>query len=227
MGSALRAVGRSFRDWWDEMFLMVGVNLVWALLALPLVTFCPATMGATYLTSEKARGRRVEFELFWRGFRTYFGKSWALGGINAVVTAMVIVNILFYLQQTSWLFYFTIIWIYVLLIWLGVTLYVFPLAIHQEDKSVKLVYRNAALLALGRPVFTLIVTVVQVLLLALSVALSPLLLLVYVPLSCLISNHALLISLDEVEARRAKIAAKQPAVEDEANDEREDEAEQP
>ena len=207
MGSAFRAIGRSFRDWWDEMFLMVGINLVWALLALPVVTLFPATMGAMSVASEKARGRRVEFELFWRGFRRYFGKSWALGAINSVVTILIVVNIVFYLQQPSWLFYVTIIWLYVLLIWLGVIVYVFPLAIEQEDKGVKLIYRNAALLALGRPVFTLLVAIIQVLLLALSIVLSPLLLLVYIPLSSLISNHALLISLEEVEQRRLQMAA--------------------
>ncbi|MHB0875545.1 MAG: DUF624 domain-containing protein [Anaerolineae bacterium] len=209
MGSAFRTIGRSFRDWWDEMFLMVGINLVWALLALPVVTLFPATMGAMNVAYDKVRGRRVEFDLFWKGFRRYFGKSWALGAINTIVTILIIVNIVFYLQQPSWLFYLTIIWIYALLIWMGVIIYVFPLAIEQDDKSVKLIYRNAALLALGRPVFTLVIAIVQLLLLAASIILSPLLLLVYIPLSSLISNHALLISLEEVETRRSRLAARQ------------------
>jgi uncharacterized membrane protein YesL len=220
MGSAFRAIGRSFRDWWDEMFLMVGVNLMWALLALPVVTLFPASMGAAYLTYEKVRGRRVEFDLFWKGFRRYFGKSWALGAINTVVTLLILVNIVFYLQQPSWLFYLTIIWLYVLLIWMGIIIYVFPLAIEQDDKSVKLIYRNAALLALGRPVFTLVVALVQVILLAASIVLSPLLLLVYVPLSNLISNHALLVSLGEVEERRSRLAASQAKEDEESEGDR-------
>lgn len=220
MGSAFKTIGRSFRDWWDEMFLMVGVNLMWALLALPVVTLFPASMGAAYLTYEKVHGRRVEFELFWKGFRSMFGKSWALGAINTVVTVLILVNILFYLQQPSWLFYLTIIWLYVLLIWMGIIVYVFPLAIEQDDKSIKLIYRNAALLALGRPVFTLIIALVQIILLAASIVLSPLLLLVYIPLSNLISNHALMVSLQEVEERRARLAGtrSQKGEEDEGNE---------
>jgi len=209
MGSALRVVGRSFRDWWDEMFLMVGVNLMWALLAIPVITLFPATMGAYHLTYEKAHGRRVEFELFWQGFRQYFGKAWALGAINLVVTALLVVNVLFYLNQPSWLFYLTILWIYLIVIWLGVMTYVFPLAIEQEDKSIKLIYRNAALLAVGRPLFTFVTALMQLLLLGLSIVLSPLLLLVYVPLSCLISNHALVASLEDLERRRAKLERQQ------------------
>lgn len=209
MGSALRVVGHAFRDWWDEMFLMVGVNLMWALLAIPVITLFPATMGAYNLTYDKAHGRRVEFELFWQGFRQYFGKAWALGAINLVVTILLIVNILFYLNQPSWLFYLTILWIYLIIIWLGVLTYVFPLAIEQEDKSIKLIYRNAVLLAVGRPLFTLVIALVQLLLLGISIALSPLLLLVYVPLSGLISNHALAMSLEDVAKRRAQLERRQ------------------
>jgi len=206
MGSALKVVGRSFRDWWDEMFLMVGTNLMWALLAIPVITLFPATLGVYHLSYEKSHGRRVEFDLFWQGFRRYFGKAWALGAINVLVTILLIVNILFYLQQPTWLFYLTILWIYLLIIWVGVLIYVFPLALEQEDKSIKLVYRNAVLLALGRPVFTFVVALLQIALLAISIVLSPLLLLAYVPLSSLISNHALIDSIEDVERRRAKLA---------------------
>lgn len=215
MGSALRVVGRSFRDWWDEMFLMVGVNLMWALLALPVVTIFPATMGAMNVAHHKAHGRRVEFDHFWQGFRQYFGKAWVLGAINVVVLVMIGFNILFYLNQPNWLFYLSILWLYLLLLWLGLQMYVFPLAIEQDDKSVKLIYRNAALLAVGRPLFTLVVAVIQVLLLAVSIALSPLLLLVYVPLSSLIANHALIDSLANIEERRTRAARRQAEAEGE------------
>ncbi len=214
MGSALRVFGRSFRDWWDDMFLMVGVNLMWGLLAIPIITLFPATMGAYYLTSAKAQGRRIEFDLFWQGFRQYFGKSWALGAINTVITVLLVVNILFYIQQPNWLFYLTIIWLYLLILWIGILIYVFPLALEQDNKSVRLIYRNAVLLAMGRPVFTLVIAILSVLLLAASIVLSPLLLLVYIPLSALVGNHALIVALEDIERRQAKMAARNRANED-------------
>jgi len=222
MSTALRIVGRAFRDWWDELFLMVGVNLVVSLLALPIVTLFPALMGAYYVTYEKSHERRVEFDYFWQGFRQYFGKAWALGSINLIITVLLIVNILFYMQQPSWLFYLTILWIYLFILWLGVQIYVFPLAIEQEDKSVKLIYRNAALLAMGRPLRTFIVALFLLLLLATSVVFSPLLLLVYIPLSALIANHTLRASLEEIAERRSALENQQSA-DDSGDDENDDE----
>ena len=218
MGSAFVVVGRSIRDWWDEMFLMVGVNLMWALLAIPVVTLFPATMGAFYLTYEKAHGRRVEFDYFWQAFRQYFGKAWALGAVNTVVSVLLVVNILFYLQQPNWLFYLTILWIYLLILWVGIQIYVFPLAIEQENKSVKLIYRNAALLAMGKPLFTFTTALLLVIITALSIALSPLLLLVYIPLSGLIANHALISALEDVERRRAELRRKDGGEDEEEPD---------
>lgn len=209
MTEALKVFGRSFRDWWDEMFLMVGVNLMWGLLAIALVTIFPGSMGAYYLTREKALGRRVEFDLFWQGFRQYFGKAWALGAINVGITFLLVLNIWFYANISNWLAYLTLIWIYILVMWLGVLLYVFPMALAQEDKSLKLIYKNSAILAFGRPLFTLVLGLLSLVLLALSVVVPPLLLLVYIPLAGLVGNHATINSLEYMERRMTERMARE------------------
>ncbi|NLT41500.1 MAG: YesL family protein [Anaerolineae bacterium] len=201
MSEALKVIGRSFRDWWDEMFLMVGVNLVWGLLALALVTLFPGSMGAYYLTRQKALGHRVEFDMFWAGLRQYFGKAWALGAINVVVTFLLLFNIWFYSNITNWLAYLTLLWIYALVMWLGVIIYVFPMALAQESGGIRTTYRNAAVLAFGRPLFTLVIGIISLLLLALSLVVPPLLLLVYIPLAALVGNHATISSLDHMQRR--------------------------
>ncbi|MGI6207076.1 MAG: DUF624 domain-containing protein [Anaerolineae bacterium] len=203
MTDALKVIGRSLRDWWDEMFLMVGVNLVWGLLAIALVTLFPASMGAYYLTNEKAHGRRVEFDYFWQGFRRYFGQAWALGAINVVFTGLLLTNIWWYSQLPQPFNLLGILWVYALIVWLGALLYVFPLALEQEDKRLLLIYRNALTLAIGRPLFTLVVGLLSLVLLVASIGIPPLLLLVYIPLSALISNHATIDSLEYADRIRA------------------------
>lgn len=208
MSDALKVIGRSFRDWWDEMFLMVGLNLVWGLLAVALVTIFPGSMGVYYLTREKVLGHRVEFDMFWTGLRQYFGKAWALGAINVVVTFLLLFNIWFYSNIGNWLAYLTLLWIYALVMWLGVIIYVFPMALAQEDKSIRLIYRNATVLAFGRPLFTLVVGIISLALLALSLVVPPLLLLVYIPLAGLVGNHATISSLEYMERRMGERATR-------------------
>jgi hypothetical protein len=49
------------------------------------------------------------------------------------------------------------IWVTALFVWLSVHVYVYPLLLAQERSSPLLAYRNAAVLALGRPGFTTVV----------------------------------------------------------------------
>jgi hypothetical protein len=79
-------------------------------------------------------------------------KSWLA---SAVVTGVIILNLAYYSHSGLPIAgSLELLWLLVLLVWLSVNFYVLPLIMDQEDKRVLPVYRNAAIMALGRPAFT-------------------------------------------------------------------------
>ena len=70
---------------------------------------------------------------------------------------VIAVGFIFYFNQTQSTLRFVAIPIfYIMLLWVSMQLYLFPLLIEQEDKRIWLVFRNALALALGNPIFTIV-----------------------------------------------------------------------
>ena len=67
------------------------------------------------------------------------------------------IGFIFYFNQTQSALRFVAFPIfYIMLLWVSMQLYLFPLLIEQEDKRIRLVFRNAVVLALGNPIFTIV-----------------------------------------------------------------------
>jgi uncharacterized membrane protein YesL len=94
--------------------------------------------------------------------------------------------------------------LWILIFWLGIQVYLFPLMVLQEEKSLKLILKNASLLTLSYPLFVLGICIVIVLVTALS-ALLPILFLLWMPFVSTLNNRALTFSLERVkEYQRAQ-----------------------
>jgi uncharacterized membrane protein YesL len=215
------------RNAYDELFPLSGMGLIWFVMAIvpPLGVFelarsvlpnspvlgiilflvslipaPPATAALYYVTSFIAREKRIEFNYFWRGFKAYFWRSWAVAGVLLVIGAILVVDVVFYLRSESTLFAIVgFLGIWALALWLAIQVYLFPLMIHQEDKRLWLILKNGSLLTLAYPIFALGILVGVVLVTALSVLLVILLPTLCMPLVALINNRALVSSLGEVE----------------------------
>ncbi|RLC58928.1 MAG: hypothetical protein DRI80_13235, partial [Chloroflexota bacterium] len=81
MRHAVKIFAISIRDWWDEMFILVGAGLVAFFLMLTVIVAPPALAGLSYLTYVLLRDKRVEFGDFWVGIRRYAWASWKLLGL--------------------------------------------------------------------------------------------------------------------------------------------------
>jgi uncharacterized membrane protein YesL len=192
---AFRTFWQAGRDLFDELFGLMFVNLLWVLISMPLLALAffflssgvpiaagitlllavlplaPASAGLSLIAQRVVEGRTFGWRMFFDGFRETRVLSWQVYGLWMIGLLLVFVNLGFYGQFSSAIGAFlSVLFIYILLIWLSLLIYLGPLMVLQNDKRVRTIWRNALILALGRPFFTLATTVLMAIIGTLSVA---------------------------------------------------------
>ena len=172
----------SFRLTFQRIGLLLTTNILWWLLTLPLITWPPATAGLFHVVRRLTNldeSEQTTWRHFFEGFRHYWLKSWQLMVINLAMGFVIIFGFVFYFNQTQSIVRFVAVPVfYIMLLWVSMQLYLFPLLIEQEDKRIRLVFRNALGLALGNPIFTMVFGLLLVsLILVTSTLTGPILLL--------------------------------------------------
>lgn len=153
---------------YDDLFLWLGLSLLQALAIITIVLAPPVAAGLNLVANRVANGKRVNFQFFVEGFREYFWRSYLIGGVWAVVMALVVFNIYFYAQNIQGaLRYLIILWFYLALMWLAILPYLFPIMISSKTPTVRNVYKNVILLSASQPLYTLALFIQFVLLLLL------------------------------------------------------------
>ncbi|MGQ9684224.1 MAG: hypothetical protein ACUVX9_16965 [Anaerolineae bacterium] len=229
MGLAFRVLWRALKDFYEEMFTLVGANLVWVLvlsaaLGIPygldylgvhpavtsvagvlllLVLLPPATAGMWYLTNQVAHHKTVEFRMMWDGARMYATKSWLHALLNIAVAALVYVNISFYgAIDAQWAVIVRGLFIGLAVLWVLIQIYVMPMLMEQQEPKFFLALRNAAFMTFASPIVTLLVGVLMVAIAALSIGLALPFAVAMMALLGLMSNGAVLALLVEFKIRK-------------------------
>lgn len=221
---AFLVMGRTLKAAYDDLFLCVFLSIAFwvGTLALPLIfnslarlvnlplsvvapvtlllmlPAAPVTTGIQKATNRIANYLRVDNSFFWEGTRQYIGRGFLLFAINLLVPAAIIFNIWFYFNSQGWLPIIGVAWIWLLLLWLLMGQYTFPLFWQQDSPDLKLVLRNSALLAVRHPLYSLLMLLFQIVLLAASTALTLPLILLAPGLIALAGNFALAGLLQEI-----------------------------
>jgi len=79
MAEAWQVFRKTLSDLWDEMYLLVVVNVLWVALSVLLVTGPPATAGLFVLTHRLALRRGCQPARFFRGLPTLLLAELAVG----------------------------------------------------------------------------------------------------------------------------------------------------
>lgn len=162
---------RILKATWEELFLLVSASLVWWAGLLLVITAGPATMGLYGVTNRLANYKRSGLEFFWSNARRAIGRSWALFAIIVTVLLLILFNIWFYGASSGWLRSISVAWWWVLVLFFLVAQYLFPLLNQQTEPDVRQALRNAFVLAMRSPLYSLLSLLFQTVLVFVSVAL--------------------------------------------------------
>ena len=202
---AFGVLGRSLKDLWEELFLVIGLSLLWWLAVILLVGGPPATVALTTIGYRLGREQRVNLDFARETFKENFWISWRLGLFAAAGAIVIAGNIYFYLQQSgSWLQVLTFVFLYLALALLTVLLYAFPFVQAMTPATALGALRNAAIIAFANPLFSLILLLGMGVLTAVAIALPILAVLLLPGLLGIISGRALANRLDAAEIRRSQ-----------------------
>ncbi len=198
MKDVFRIFWEALKDFWDELFLLMLMSIVTVLLMVPVITLPPAIAGLWNVANRVAKGMAIHWSDYFEGFRRYFWKAWGLALLNILVAIIVSTNIRFYTPGVA---PFEIspglsAWIgggFVALSLLWLLLQVYPLALllEQEDQRLRVALRNAAVLLVANPGFTIVLALL-LLLLSIVSTLFTVLWVITLPLFAVVCNKAVL-----------------------------------
>lgn len=229
MIDAATVVWGSLKDLWDDLVLLVILNVIWTLSALlvsaPLLLFgtsrpilgvvlsfalfwiFPIVSGALcFVTNQITHGVAIGMGTFVTGLRRYWAKSIIVGLINLIVLGLLFLNIQFYalVMQGDWSYFAVAAWILVTLYWFIAQIYWFPFILELESEKVFVALRHALLMVIISPGFSLVMATLLAILTILGIALTIPVPLFMASLLLLIVNRATRNRVDYVRRKRQK-----------------------
>jgi len=206
MANAWQVFRKTLSDLWDELYLLVVVNVLWIALNVLLVTGPPATAGLFVLTHRLARGEAVGLRDFFEGFRRYFWRSWlwaTVAGAGFFILGGDVV-LMGGLSSADYVVVIQGFFLIMLFLWAFVLLYAFPLILEQEQPSLRLALRNALVMFASNPGFSITLFALALLVALLSTLFVAPWGIITVAFLALLGNHAILNRLAAWRAREAQ-----------------------
>ncbi len=168
---AFPAMWRTLKVLYDELFLWVWLSVLWWAGTLLILPAAPVAAGLYAVANRSANYKRVDSGFFWDAAKSQIKRSWLMVGTSLILHIAVLMNIAFYANSAvSWARFVTILWLWVIALVMMGSQYFLPLFWQQEDPSLRLIIRNAFILALQHPLYTLLMLIFQIALIVISFA---------------------------------------------------------
>lgn len=158
---ALKTVGHAIKLWYDEVYILVFVNIVWFLLQIPIVTG-PAATATMYAIARKVVDREyLELRTILSDLRGMFLPALTWGFVNLIVIVVLVANFMVYQAEYSLVWgVLRVAWGSIALIWIGANLFYWPFWLAQTDRRLITTFKNCIIFLLKNPVFSLSILVV-------------------------------------------------------------------
>ena len=207
---------KSILSYLNEFALMVGMSLLWfgtggimvvavALLAWPLIVtggawwlalllaipIGPATAALAATARRCAADLRLTRDHYFAGLRTFWRPALRLSAIGMIGLALMMLNLIFYSSQSNMLLQgLAVVWVYLIIFWLGVQFYAYPVLVRMEKPKALGALRTAALGAWANPLFSFLLLAVAAVLTGLSAMTLILFFLSWPALMALLGEHS-------------------------------------
>ncbi len=188
---AFRVMGRVLKATYDELFLCIYMSVVWWLGVVLIVTAAPATMGINHVANRVANYKRVDMGFFWDGAKQHFWQGWFTLLLLIIAPIALLLNIRFYMGMDGWLQFAAFLWAWALFFFILFAQYLFPLMWQQDEPRMGLMLRNALILMLRNPLYSILMILFMLVLAVVSVLLAVPLVLLLPAMLALAGNFSL------------------------------------
>lgn len=157
MIAALRVLWRSLQHLNHRGYLYIWANVAAVVCALPIVTAPAAWAGLVRLSMLAHRQPSADLGDFRTGFVENLRRGLVLGVLNVVVVGVNVTNLTAYGHRDDLVsILLRSVWMLTLVLWLSVQLYVWPIFYQMEQPTLGGALRNALVMVVRNPLFTLV-----------------------------------------------------------------------
>jgi uncharacterized membrane protein YesL len=191
----LLPVGRTLRDWWNDLLVMSLASLATSALTLTVIGGPPSWAALYSMARAAILHDEPNTALYVSSLRAYFAKSWALAIVGLTGFAIWLLDFIFYtrlLGNTAMIGWIgQVFLLYFGTVWIQTILFGWALMVCRADLKLWQLLRNSLVLVLRYPTHAFISALFVGLLLLLAYFMPPLLVLVVPPLVAMLSLHYL------------------------------------
>jgi uncharacterized membrane protein YesL len=214
---AFSVAWRALAGLYGELFYLIGMSLLWWITggvfvagaaAVGLSLFAsggpwwlapvlaipagPATVALASVCRRVVRNQPHDRQDYLDALKREWKRGLVLSAIAMIVLALILLNAIFYFFQTSEVLrFFSIVWIYLAVFWLGMQFFLYPFFAALEEPGALRAYKMAALATFANPLFAALLLLLALILTGLCIALPVLALLVWPALMGLLGEYAL------------------------------------
>lgn len=159
MLDGLRVLGRGLNSVRWNGYAYIWANIAFVALSIPLITL-PAAFSALFRIGHETFTEPTEADLmlFWETFRANLRRATLWGLANLAFAIVNFSNLVTYQDRDDvGIQFLKFAWIAATYLWCGVLLYTWPIFYEMEVPSIWLATRNAVVMTLHNPIFTLVV----------------------------------------------------------------------
>lgn len=176
MGNIFSLDGKFF-TFMSKVADLIILNIIYCLCCVPIITIGPATTALYYVTLKMVKNEESYIiKSFFKSFKLNFKQGAVIGILLMAAAGIIIGDIYIMLNwEAKYKYVLIVIFIFLLVIWLFVTMYIFPLLATFEN-TIKQTFKNALLMSIRHLPTTMLVfvlTVVSYLLVGFIVQLMP------------------------------------------------------